>query len=274
MNLKNRLQPILSAEELGLLVQSYDIVGDIATIIVPPQLSHQEALIARAIRQTNKNIKVVAKRNSHYQGEFRTQNLKIIGGENRTETIHKEFGIRLYLDLKEVYFSVRSSTERRRIASLVRPLENVLVMFSGIAPYPLHIARFSEAASITGIEMNPAAHHYGEKNLVLNKASGKIDLHLGDVREICPRLCQKFDRIIMPLPRAGFTYVPTALTCLKQNGRLHFYTIQSTGTLNKTVSFLGHLSEKNGRRLSDAQTAVCGHTGPNDYRYCIDAVIT
>lgn len=274
MNLKKKLQPILSNEELALLVQSYDIIGDIAIIIIPPPLSHREETIARAILDTNKNIKVVARRDGRYQGDFRTLNLKIIGGESRKETIHREFGIRLCLNPEQVYFSVRSATERKRIASLVHPQENVLVMFSGIAPYPLYIARFSEAASITGVEMNPAAHRYAEKNLVLNKISGKIDLHLGDVREVCPRLCRQFDRVVMPLPTAGFTYVPIALSCLKNSGKMHFYTIQSTGTINKTMNSLRHLSETNGRRLSDAQTTACGHTGPNDYRYCIDAVIT
>ncbi|MEJ2057437.1 MAG: hypothetical protein P8X39_06325 [Desulfofustis sp.] len=259
---------------MGRLVLSYDVVGDIAIVIVPPDLSHREAVIARAIRETNKKIKVVAKRESDYQGEFRTLNLKIIGGEKRKETVHKEFGIRLMLNLEKVYFSVRSSTERRRVAALVKPGENVLVMFSGIAPYPLYIDRFSEASSISGIEKNPAAHRYAEQNLILNRAQGKIRLYLGDVRQLCPQLGSRFDRVVMPLPKAGFEYVPAALSCLKNNGRMHFYTIQSADTINKTLRSLGHLSEENGRRLTDAQTTICGHTGPKDYRYCIDAVIS
>jgi len=273
VNLKKNLSTILSPGELKKLVLSFDVVGDIAIIIVPADLSHQETAIAGAILETNRNIRVVAKRDSHYQTINRTIKLKIIGGENRKETVHKEFGIQLKLNAEEVYFSVRSSTERRRVASLVEPGEHVLVLFSGIAPYPLHIARFSAAASITAIERNPAAHRYAEMNLALNKAADKIDLYHGDAVTICPRLGRTFHRVVMPLPKAGFTYVPTALKSLKENGRLHFYTIQKTDTVPETVNSLEHICNEHGRRIIDYRVAVCGHTGPKHYRYCIDAFI-
>lgn len=273
MDLRKRLSTILTSEELGHLVLSYDVVGDIAIIIVPPELSHQKQVIGNAILETNKNIKVVAKRDSYYHGNFRTIKLEIIGGENRKETIHKEFGIRLCLNLEEVYFSVRSSTERRRIASLVKPGENILVMFSGVAPYPLHIARFSQAASIIGIEENPAAHRYGEKNVVLNKAENKISLLHGDVSVVCPRLEILFDRIVMPLPKAGFQYISVAISRLKTKGSIHFYTMQSPDTIKDTVLTLKNKCLEAGRRIIHHQSVVCGHTGPNRFRYCIDADI-
>ena len=274
MDLKKNLRTILSPAELEKLIGSYDVVGDIAITIVPPELSHRETAIGVAILETNHNIKVVAKRESHYHGEFRTIRLKIIAGENRKETVHKEFGIRLKLNPEEVYFSVRSSTERRRIAALVEPGEHVLVLFSGIAPYPLHIARFSNAHSIIGIEKNPSAHRYGEMNVDLNKAADKIVLYHGDANHICSRLPTLFDRVVMPLPKAGFQFLPAALSCLKNEGHLHFYTIQEADTIVQTESSLHRKCSELGRKMIDYRTIVCGHTGPKHYRYCIDGFIS
>ena len=158
MNLKEILGYLLSENELQLLVRGYDVVGDIAIIIIPQELEAKEQVIAAAILANNQKIKVVAKRAAHYGGEFRTLPIKIIGGEDRRETEVREFGLRLRLNVEKVYFSVRSGNERRRIAFLVQPGENVLVLFSGIAPYPLMISRYSLAKKIVGIEKNPVAH--------------------------------------------------------------------------------------------------------------------
>lgn len=273
MNLRERLDSLLSEEELSHLVMSYDVVGDIAIAIVPPELYHHQYTIGSAILESNRNINTVVRRDGHYQGKFRTIQLKIIGGENRRETIHKEFGIRLSLNLEEVYFSVRSASERRRVASLVTPDETVLVMFSGIAPYPLHIARLGQARSIVGIEQNPAAHRFAKKNLTLNKAEDKIVLHQGDVAFICPRLGPIFDRIVMPLPKAAFQYLPVALACLKSKGHIHLYTMQPQNYIEDVVSELRMKCQKADRRLSQCHTVRCGHTGANCFRYCIDACI-
>ena len=114
MNLKNLLDGVLSENELALLIKSFDVVGDIAITIIPPELSSREAVIGQAILASNKRIKVVAMRDGNYQGQYRTIALRIIAGENRLKTEHREFGVRLLLNLERVYFSVRSGTERKR----------------------------------------------------------------------------------------------------------------------------------------------------------------
>lgn len=273
MSLKKRLNSVLTDEELNQLIVSYDVIGDIAITIIPPELSHRETLIGTAILKANKNIRSVVRRAGYYRGGFRTIKLKIIAGEDLRETIHKEFGLRLCLSPADVYFSVRSSTERKRIASLVNPGETVLVMFSGIAPYPLHIAKFSNAATIVGIEKNPVAHRYAEKNLALNKLQDRIRLYHGDVKVICPQLEVFFDRIVMPLPKTGGQYFSLALSCLKDSGVIHYYTIGSPDTIEDTVATMGKKCFENGRGLINYRAFRCGHTGPNCYRYCIDASI-
>jgi hypothetical protein len=45
MKLKDLLRDTLSSTELDKLVQGYDLVGDMAITIIPPELAHREGLL-------------------------------------------------------------------------------------------------------------------------------------------------------------------------------------------------------------------------------------
>ena len=271
MKLKAALQDIFSEHELNLLVRGFDVVGDIAITIIPPELEHQETAIGEAILSANKNIKVVAKRDGVYSGEYRTIPLTIIAGENRKETVHKEFGVRLHLDPERVYYSVRSGSERRRVADLVGVNEHILVMFSGVAPYPLVLARYNPSCRITGIEANRTAHDFGVRNVALNKARKQVQLIHGGVEDVLPRHTQQFDRIIMPLPKSAEQFLPLALDKLQQGGWLHFYDFQSPSRYTESVGKVGACCSELERTLQSSEVFVCGHSGPDTYRICVDA---
>ena len=273
MRLKDLLKDEFDEHELAHLVQGYDLVGDIAITIIPTELSHRQQLIGEAILATNKRIKVVAKRDGFYQGEFRTAPLTIIAGEDRKETQHVEFGVRLMLNPELVYFSVRSSTERKRVADLVVPGEDILVMFSGAAPYPLMINKYSKARSIVGVESNPHAHSYGTRNLTLNKVKDSVELFLGDAAEAVPRLYRKYHRIIMPLPTASQEYLPMALRYLLPDGTIHFYDFQPVGNFDDSLRTVAELCRRSKRAILRSTPVVCGHTSPGINRVCVDAMI-
>lgn len=273
INLKAYLQYTLAPEEIDLLVRSYDVIGDIAVIIIAPELEHREQLIGEAILANNKNIKVVAKRDGLYSGEFRTIPLKIIGGENRKETIHREYGVNLIVNPETVYFSVRSGTERKRLADLITPGEDVLVLFSGIAPYPLVMSANSKAREIVGIEKNQQAHAYALQNLSCNKKIRNVCLYCGDVAEILPRLGRTFDRIAMPLPKNGEVFLGLAVSALRPEGMLHFYDMQHTDGFAESVGKVHLACCQQHRLLRSAKVMKCGHCAPRTYRICVDAII-
>ncbi len=262
-----------SPEELRLLVGGYDLVGDIAIVIIPESLNVKEREIAEAILADNNRIRVVAKRSAYYGGEFRTLPVKIIGGENRLETEVMEFGIRLRLNIEQVYFSIRSGGERRRIASLVRSGEDVLVLFSGIAPYPLMISRYSRAGEIVAVEKNPIAHHYAEINVKLNKRENSIKLIHGDVEDIVPAFSRRFDRLVMVYPKGGEQFLYTALGALKPGGILHFYDMQHLDSLELSLEKVRNACKKRGQSLLDFSFTVCGHCAPRTHRICVDCLI-
>ncbi|MDK9705517.1 MAG: hypothetical protein OEL83_00585 [Desulforhopalus sp.] len=271
--LKDALAGVLTAEEREVLVGSFDVIGDIAVIIIPEALEERERLIAEAILASNKKIKVVAKRAGIYGGEYRTIPITILAGDHRKETEVREFGVRLRLNLENVYFSVRSGNERRRVALLVNPGESVAVPFSGIAPYPLIISRLSKARTIVGIEKNPLAHAYALANLQLNKKLCNIVLLEGDAAALLPSLHEPFDRVVMPLPTMASAFLPYALHVLKPGGFLHFYDLQNEDDFADSTVKIAKACDKAGRQIERTAIIKCGHCGPRTYRICVDAQI-
>ncbi|RLI98266.1 MAG: class I SAM-dependent methyltransferase family protein [Candidatus Aenigmatarchaeota archaeon] len=227
MSLKDILKNKLSEEELKLVPRSFDIIGSrekaVAIIEIPDQLKNKEKIIAEGIMKLHKNVKSVLKKVSGRKGIERLREYELIAGDENTEVIHKEYGYILKLDPRKVYFSPREATERQRIASKVKDGEKVLVMFCGIAPYCIAIAKKANVEKVYGIEINEAAHLYAKHNVRVNGLSHKVVLINGDVREVCPKLKEKFDRIVMPLPLGSETFLDLALKCVKRNGIIHFY---------------------------------------------------
>ena len=73
----------------------------------PKIIDSEEKEIAETLLQLHKNIAAVLKKTKKYSGKFRLPKLKIIAGEKRKETEHKENNVRLKLNVEKVYFSSR-----------------------------------------------------------------------------------------------------------------------------------------------------------------------
>ena len=198
-NLESILKEKLTEEELNFL-RRYDVIGDIAVIQIPPEIEHKERDIVDALLKVHPFLKVIAKKGFH-RGTFRIREYSIIWGEKRLTTIHKENGVDIKVDLSKVFFNPRMKGERYRLAQLVNDGEKILLMFAGILPYALVIARY-KAAEITAVELNEYAVKLGLENIEMNmkKLKGNIRVIQGDVFEIVPKL-GTFDRIISPTPK-------------------------------------------------------------------------
>ena len=117
-----------------------DVVGDIAILELDNRDIANESLLKQFAEQFLKNykhVKTVLLKTAGRSGEFRLQRLKFLAGVNKTVTMHREHGCVFKVDVAKAYFSPRLAHERLRIAKLVKPGENVLVMFSGIFYQPL-----------------------------------------------------------------------------------------------------------------------------------------
>jgi tRNA (guanine37-N1)-methyltransferase len=177
---------------------------------------------AKEIMKRHKAVKSVLKKLSERKDTFRLYPCKLIAGNKNTEVIHKEYGYFLKLDPQKAYFSPRESTERQRIAGMVKPREEVLVMFSGVCPYPIAIAKRQTLVSkIYAVELNPAAHKYALENVKLNRLEKKIIPILKDVRKT--KEIGKVDRIIMPLVEKAIDYLDIAFSHSKKGTIIHLY---------------------------------------------------
>ncbi len=271
MRLKDYLKDKLTKSEYEIFPTSFDVIGDIATFAdLPKVLAKKEKLIGNSLMLLNKNIKVVCKKTGKYSGKYRTPKLKVIAGEKRKETNYVENGVRMVLDVEKVYFSPRLGNERKRIADLVKKDENVLVMFSGIGPYTIQMAR--KAKKVMAIESNPAAHKYASHNLRLNKITN-AHLIKGDVKKVLPKLKEKFDRIIMPLPKSSMDFLKDALSVSKKGTIIHLYTFANEGGFNHVKKDVILNCKKYRKKCRIIRIVKTGEYSPRVSRMCVDFII-
>ena len=226
ISLKSLLEGKLTKAEMKHLITSFNVVGSIAIIEIPAALKKKEKIIGSALLQVNKNIKTACKITSAHKGEFRLQPVKVIAGERSTETIHREAGCKFKVKIGKVFFSPRLSTERLRISKIIKKDETVAALFAGVGPFPIVFAKNSKMKKAYAVELNPAAAVLMNENVALNKVRNKVEVFKGDVRKIVPKLKGKCDRVVMPLPRGGETFLKHAFMCLKpKGGVIHFYQI-------------------------------------------------
>jgi tRNA (guanine37-N1)-methyltransferase len=245
-SIKDALMPILSDDELEQLTTSFDIIGDIAIVEVPDALEQKENEIGQALLKVHGNLKTVLKKLSAMEGEYRVRRLSCIAGEDRTETVYREHGVSMKLDLAKVYFSVRLSTERKRISELVSPGEKVLVLFAGVGPFAFVIAKDHPDARVTAVEINPEAVRFMRENIELNRFSN-IEVLGGDARNF---QYDDYDRIVMPLPHSAEQFLDLAHNAVKPGGTIHFYSIvESDNPFENAEKKIPFKHEISGKRI-------------------------
>jgi len=267
-----RLKPC----ELKLLYRSYDIIGDIAIIRIPEALKHRSKIIAEAIMQTQRRIRTVLRQASPVSGDLRLRELKWVAGEKKTETVHKEHGCLLKVDLKTCYFSPRLSRERMRISQRVQLGEVIVNMFSGVGCYSIIIAKHSAAEKIHSIDINSTAVQYIQENARLNKVRERVVPIEGDAKDVIEEGLQNIaDRILMPLPKRACEYLGYAVLALKPaGGWIHYYDFEHADKGESPVEKVKAKVVKRLRNLSvDFQPPfgrIVRTTGPHWYQVALD----
>jgi len=260
MRLKDLLKDILTEEEMLSAPSAFDAVGDIAIIWIPDELKHKEKEIGEKLLAF-KNIKTVLGKDSAVEDEFRVRKYKYLAGVDKTETMYIEYGRRYKVDITKAYFSPRLGNERERIVKLVQPGEKILVMFSGIGPYAIQIAKRAKPSIVYAVEINPEGCRYAEENIKLNKCGGLVKSFCGDVRVVVPKLGEKFDRIVMPLPKDAETFLDVAKEAANPGATIHLY-------------IFGESKEDVIRKIKEPveilDVVVCGSYSAKTSRYCVD----
>jgi len=226
-DIRGELSGILPDDLISLVPRSFDVLGSkgraVAVIEVSSELEPYGQAIGEALMRVQRNVQSVLSKGTERMGEYRVRDMKLLTGDPDTEVLHKESGCVFKVDPARVYFSPRESTEREKVSSKVAPGERVLVMFSGIGPFAICIAKRQPTAYCVAVELNPDGHAYCLENIRLNKVGDRVRAVLGDVREECATLGERFDRVLMPLPKGAYEFLDVAIPMVKSGGVLHFY---------------------------------------------------
>ncbi len=269
-DLSSALKGLLTKEELGKISRSFDIIGSVAVLEIDELPEEKEKLVADTMLGVFPSVKTVCKKTGAIEDEYRVRPVKVLAG-NGTVTIYTEHGCRMRLDVGKVYFSPRLSTERLRVARQVAAGERVLVMFAGVGPYALLIAREQPGARVWAVEKNPPAVEYMKENIGLNKLEGRVEAFLGDVREVVPKLGMKFDRVVMPLPKDAGDFLDVAFAAMEKNGIVHFYGFgKGEEEAEKTIE---EAAKRENVKLKILSCRKCGEIGPKTYRLVVDAQV-
>jgi len=260
MSLRDFLKDKLQEEKLLLLPKGFETIGDIAVIDLPPSLDNEKHLIAQALVSHSKNVKVVLLKKNKRAGQRRTANLEILLGD-RTTTVHRENGCLFHVDIAKTYFSGKMYFERNRIVQEVKDGENILVLFCGVGPFLIPIAKKMDV-NITGFDNNPVACALFKNNTELNRINA--DIILGDANSMCFIFKRDFDRIVMPIPYGQDHFLNLAGSILKPHGIIHFYTFKK----DFEISHFKRLLEERGWEIDFFRK--CGDVAPRVSRYVFD----
>ncbi len=225
-SIRGLLQTVLSGDEIALLGSSYDIVGDVMIMELPPELLGKGKDIGKALLSWLP-LETVAIKTSPTSGERRVRGLEVIAGRSSLETMHRENGLQFKLDLSKVFFNPRLGGERARVAWESREDGLVLDMFAGVGSFSITIDRASRTsgARIYAMDKNEEAIRYLVENARLNRAWGVIAI-CGDSKVEAPRIADevgRVDRVLMNLPGSSDVFLPGAVQCLRIGGCLHYY---------------------------------------------------
>ena len=141
---------------------NFDIIGNIA-IIKTDGMKKQEIVKQAKELLKRPNIKTVVEKATRFKGRLRTIKTKHLAGEKDTIAICKENNCIFKLDIEKCYFSSRLSNERLEVANMIKKKDRVLVMFAGVAPFSIVIAKNSQAKKIFSNEINKKANEYAEQ---------------------------------------------------------------------------------------------------------------
>lgn len=213
----------------------HDIIGTIAIIKFQRTVKQKQKLAyAKQFLKNNQAIKTVVEKTEKFRGRLRTQDTKYLAGEKTRITLHKENGCIFKLDINETYFSPRLSNQRKIISEelakkVTRTKNKVIVMFAGVAPYPIAIAnKIKEKnrlikAEIISNELNRKANIFAEQNIKLNHFENYVHVVPGDSNKLPEKMKGfKADFIIMPRPNLKDTFLKATLK-LSKKGTLIYY---------------------------------------------------
>lgn len=250
---------------------NYDVVGNIVIVKFPrdEKVSVKKKWGERFLKE-HKSVTTVVEKIGKFKGRLRTQATKWIAGEKTKEVLYRENGCAFRFNVDTCYFSPRLSSDRMEIASKVKKKENVLVMFGGVGPYAIVIAKNSKVGKVISVDLGRDCSRYAMENVKRNKLNGRIEIISGDVKRIVPKRKEKFDRIVMARPNLKDTFLDTAFRVIKKNGMIHYHGFYLEEEKEKMIEEIKEEALKVRKKIKILGVKKAGEIGIRKWRYRVD----
>jgi tRNA (guanine37-N1)-methyltransferase len=251
---------------------NYDLLGNIAIVKFPDKTPKSEKLKKAQELLKIPTIKTVLEKADNVHGRLRTINTNFISGTRNLVADYKESGCRFKLKVDSCYFSPRLAHERLEIAKMIAKMRKpkVLVMFAGVAPFSIVIAKNSKPKKIVSIELGKDCDKYAQENIILNKVPHIVEHIQGDVKKVIPKLKEKFDVVVMPRPNLKETFLSDALKVSKKGTIIIYYGFSAETKKQEMVDNLEKEAKKLKRKIKIIRVLEAGDIAPYEHRYRIE----
>lgn len=248
------------------MVKSYDVLGNIVILKFPDKTKKQEKIkAANKILKERKSVKTILEKQDKVKGRLRTFKIGYLLGEKNFIAEYIENNCKFKFNVETCYFSPRLSNERKEIYKQVKKNERVLVMFAGVGPFSITIAKNSKPKEVVSLELGRECSKYAKENVVLNKLSN-VQIIQGDVKRV--KLKGKFDRIVMPRPQLKDTFLQYAFKAIKKNGIINYYGFSKDK--NEILDSIKSDAIKNKKKIKVIRIKKAGEIAPYKVRWRID----
>lgn len=237
------------------MARGYDLLGNIA--IIEEESRAKERARARELLATHRQVSTVLAKAGAVTGIYRIRKVRYVAGERNYTADYRENNCLFRFDVRKTFFSNRLSFERTRILGLVKPMERVMVLFAGVGPFAIEIAKSHPKTTVRCIELNRNAYNYLLDNVRLNKVHN-VTAQCGSVKRLSGDNEGFADRVVMPMPKTSLSFLDDALRVSKKKSVVHIYTFGPAESV-----------------VGDTKMAIREHAKRNGYkvRFLLDRVV-
>jgi len=251
--------------------RAFELLGNIAIINFSKNIKSKERKrFAQKILKENKQVTTILEKTKGFSGRLRKMKTKPLAGEKTKEVLYKENACTFRFNIDKTYFSARLSNERKEIANKIKKNQEVLVMFAGVGPFPIVIAKNSKAKKVFSNEINREANKYEKLNIELNKVQKKVEQIPGDIKKVAKKLNRKFDIIVMPKPQLKDSFLEQAFMLSKKTTRIFYYDFCKEGEENLIIEKIKSEAKTYKKKIKILKTKTAGEIAPYKIRLRVD----
>ena len=196
-------------------------VGTVGILELHPELLPYKEKIGKNYLEILKEFKTIIRKTGTTTTTIRTPAYEILAGETNTVTQHKELGCTFWVDALRLTFSSGNHMERQRLINIVEEGEKIVDMFACVGNLSIPVSVHHKETETIGIEINPYAYAFLERNVKDNHLEARYRTILGDNQKKTP--VNYADRVFMGYFELTNTQLEVAIKSLKQEkgGILH-----------------------------------------------------